>query len=329
MILKQNYYIFTSGRLERKDNTVILRTENDEKKIIPIETINSVHVFGEIETNTKLLNLLSQHGIAIHFYNYYGFYTGSFVPRKTNVSGLLTVKQCEHYLDFKKRSYLARSFVLGAIHHMLRNLRNYDRTDSIRKIEEFRKYVESTEIESIQELMGVEADARKEYYSNFESIVSGKMKFEKRTKHPPENALNALISFVNSLVYSSVLTEIYKTSLDPTISFLHEPSTQRFSLALDIAEIFKPLIGDSIIFSSINLSRITLDHFESSEEMWFLNEEGKRRVVEDFREKLKTTVMHRSLKRKVSYQTLITLECYKLIKHFIGEQNYKVLRAWW
>lgn len=329
MTLKQNYYIFSSGRLERKDNTVIFRLGDEEKKVIPIETINSIHVFGEIETNTKLLNLLSQHGIAIHFYNFYGFYAGSFVPRKTNVSGFLTVKQCEHYLDLKKRLFIAKSFVLGAIHHMLRNLRNYDRTVSIRKIEKLRDYIETMEFESVQELMSVEADARKEYYSNFESIVGGRMEFERRTKHPPENAMNALISFTNSLVYTCVLTEIYKTSLDPTVSFLHEPSTQRFSLALDIAEIFKPLIGDSIIFSSINLSRITKAHFENEDGIWFLNEEGKKRVVEDFRDKLKTTIMHRSLKRKVSYQTLITLECYKLIKHLLAEQNYKVLKAWW
>ncbi|MDL0298323.1 CRISPR-associated endonuclease Cas1, partial [Clostridioides difficile] len=73
---------------------------------------------------------------------------------------------------------------------------------------------------------------------------------------PPKDPVNALMSFGNSIMYTNVLSEIYKTQLDPTISFLHEPSTKRFSLSLDIAEIFKPIIIDTIIFSLINNKRI-------------------------------------------------------------------------
>jgi len=76
---------------------------------------------------------------------------------------------------------------------------------------------------------------------------------EKREKHPPTNPLNALISFANSLVYTTVLSEIYHTQLNPCVSFLHQPGERRYSLALDIAEIFKPLIGDPIIFNLIKI----------------------------------------------------------------------------
>src|SRR5690606_41775493 len=114
------------------------------------------------------------------------------------------------------------------------------------------------------------------------------------------------------------------------ISFLHEPSTKRFSLSLDLAEIFKPLIVDPVIFTLINKRQLQVKKdFEQIDEMVLLNERGRKKFLQVWAEKLKTTVMHRQLKRKVSYQHFIRLECYKLIKHFIGDQEYKPLRAWW
>lgn len=123
------YYIFTNGRIRRKENTVYIENENGDKKAIPIENIDTIHIFGEIDLNTKLLNFLAQHGKTLHIYNYYGFYAGSFMPRDRNVSGELTVKQVEHYFDNEKRFFLAFSFVEGALFHMIRNLREHKGTD--------------------------------------------------------------------------------------------------------------------------------------------------------------------------------------------------------
>lgn len=127
-----------------------------------------------------------------------------------------------------------------------------------------------------------------------------------------------------------VLSEIYKTHLDPSISFLHEPSTKRFSLSLDLAEVFKPLMVDSVIFTLINKKQISVrGDFEYIDDMVLLNENGRKKFLSEWTRKLRTTVKHRALKRNTSYQYLIRLEAYKLIKHFINDQRYKPLRAWW
>ncbi|WP_205628876.1 CRISPR-associated endonuclease Cas1, partial [Acinetobacter baumannii] len=97
--------------------------EKDEKTPLPIEKIRNLHVFGEVDVNTKLLNYLSQYDICLHIYNYYGFYAGTYYPREKQVSGFLLVEQSRHYSDLLKRMYLAISFLQGATHHMLRNLR--------------------------------------------------------------------------------------------------------------------------------------------------------------------------------------------------------------
>ena len=178
--------------------------------------------------------------------------------------------------------------------------------------------------------MAVEGRAKGIYYSLFDSLIENQFfKMGKREKRPPSNPANALISFVNSLIYTVTLSEIYKTQLAPTISYLHEPSTGRFSLSLDISEIFKPLIGDSVILSLIKGGKLTKKDFDSSLNYAYLTESGRKKVVSAVKEKLKTTVRHRKLKRNVSYRYLIRLECYKLIKHLIGEITFKPLKAWW
>lgn len=147
--------------------------------------------------------------------------------------------------------------------------------------------------------------------------------------HPPDNMINSLISFVNSLIYTKVLTEIYKTQLNPTISYLHEPGTKRFSLALDLAEIFKPLIGDRLIFSLLNRNQITEESFTSGLNGLQLTKKASQTIVEELDTRLTTTIKHRDLNKNVSYQYLMRLEMFKLIKHLIGEKTYKGFEIWW
>src|SRR5205823_1423769 len=107
-------------------------------------------------------------------------------------------------------------------------------------------------VEPVLLIMGVEGRSRDTYYSSFSSFLREGFEFDKRTKMPPQNMLNCLISFGNSLMYASILTEIYHTQLTPTVSYLHEPGERRYSLALDISEVFKPIIVDRVIFNLIN-----------------------------------------------------------------------------
>ena len=138
-----------------------------------------------------------------------------------------------------------------------------------------------------------------------------------------------MISFVNSLIYSKVLSEVYHTQLNPTISYLHEPGVRRFSLCLDVAEIFKPLIGDRLLFSLLNRNQITEKSFTKELNYLHLNKDASRLIVQELEKKLQQTIMHKDLGRPVTYQYLIRLELYKLIKHLIGEKEYEGFRIWW
>ena len=184
-------------------------------------------------------------------------------------------------------------------------------------------------LEKQKELMGVEGNIRRRYYAAWNVIVNQEIKFEKRVMHPPDNMINSLISFVNTLIYTKVLSEIYHTQLNPTISYLHEPGVRRYSFCLDISEVFKPLIGDRLIFSLLNRKQITEESFTQELNFLHLKKEASKLIVRELESILKKTIKHKELGRKVSYQYLIRLEVYKLIKHLIGEEEYEGFKMWW
>lgn len=330
--MARSYYIFKSGRIKRKENTLYIESEGDSAKPIPIENVDNLYLFGEIDLNTKLLNFLGQKGINVHLFDYYGHYTGSFYAREKNVSGFLLIKQVEHHLDQAKRMVIAREIVSGAIHNLKRNLNYYENrgkevTDSLDDIAAEEPKLEK--VRGIDELMGIEGRVRDHYYRAFNQILKLDFEFTKRVKRPPDNMVNALISFGNALTYTTVLNEIYVTQLNPTISYLHEPSTRRFSLALDIAEIFKPILVDKLLFKMLNTRMLTDQDFDEGLGYAYLKDESRKTFIRAFDDKLQTTIKHRRLGRNVSYRTFIRLECYKLVRHLVGMEPYKALKAWW
>lgn len=177
--------------------------------------------------------------------------------------------------------------------------------------------------------MGYEGNIRKVYYESWNVIIDQDIDFKKRVKNPPDNMINTLISFVNTLVYTKVLGSIYHTQLNPTVSYLHEPGVRRFSLSLDIAEIFKPIIGDRLIFSLLNKKQISSKSFTKELNYLHLTKEASRTIVGELDQKLQTTVKHKELGRSISYEYLMRLECYKLIKHILGEKEYDPFKIWW
>jgi CRISPR-associated protein Cas1 len=328
--MARTLYLFSSGRLERKDNTLHWVSDKGEK-YVPITAISDIKVFGEIELNKRLLEFLDKNDIPVHFFNYYGYYIGTFYPRNSMNSGLITIKQTEHYIDIEKRLYLAKSFVIGSSLNILKNLKYYQRRHeerlsfTIEYIEEKLKEVESKK--DISSLMQLEGDVRKTYYESFNLIIEG-FHFEKRTKNPPKNPLNAMISFGNALLYTTVLSEIYRTHLDPRIGYLHETNQRSFTLNLDIAEVFKPIIVDRVIFQLINKRQIQEKHFDQAIDFVHLNEKGREIFVQTFEEKLKTTIKYKNV-GDVSYRRLLRMECYKLYKHFLEEDVYRPFISEW
>lgn len=330
--MKQSYYLYKSGRLQRRDNTIEIIYTDNSKRVLPIERIDDIYVMTEFDFNTTLLNYLGQYGINVHFFNYYGFYTGTYYPKEALVSGKLLIKQVEHYMDKMKRLDIAKAFIEASSYNIYRNLTYYKNrgknvSEHMQEIEFLRKQI--LLVNSVEELMGIEGNIRKVYYDSWNEIINQDLEFDKRVKNPPDNAINSIISYVNTMVYTRVLSEIYKTQLNPTISYLHVPSERRFSLCLDIAEIFKPIIADRLIFSMLNKKQITEKHFEKNLNFLYIKESARKEICKELDARLNTTIKHKTLGREVSYEYLIRLEIYKLIKHLLEGEEYEGFKMWW
>lgn len=334
--MKQTYYLFNPGRLSRKDNTLKFVPFDEEgnegpPRYLPVENVEEFYTFGSLDANSSLYNFLGRHGISVHYFDYYENYTGSFMPRDGLLAGRMIVKQVEAHTRSSSRIFIARKIVEGAVFNILKNLKYYynrgkDLTEIITAIENLSSSIGS--YNRINELMGIEGNIRQYYYDAFNLIINT---FEMgiRTKQPPQNEVNALISFGNMMCYSQCLRAIHQTQLNPTISYLHSPGDRRYSLALDIAEIFKPLLVDRTIFKVLNKREIQSTDFEQKLNRIILTEKGKKTFISSFENRLNETIKHRSLNRNVSYRHLIKLECYKLSKHILGIEEYKPFKAWW
>lgn len=328
-------YIFKSGKLRKKGNTLYLfsleKDGTESKRALPIVGVSDIYLYGRVWVSPGAVNLISKLGVPIHMFSYYGFYMATLMPKKTLLSGSTIISQAKTYLNGEKRLEIAKEFIYGASDNMLKTLATQlnqetlaEKTVQIKTLQE-----KIGAVKTINELMAIEGNIRNSYYEVLDSIFPKEFAINKRVKRPPNNPMNALISFGNSLLYSLTLSEIYNTHLEPTISFLHEPSERRYSLSLDISEIFKPFIVDRIILKLVNKNMIDLSYFDEKFNYAILNEKGRKLFVKEFDERLADTIKHKNLKRNVSYRHLIRLECYKLEKDIMGIEKYKAFRMWW
>jgi CRISPR-associated protein Cas1 len=338
--MKRSFYLFNPGMMERKDNTLKFtpitadedgREVDRQPRYIPIEDVAELYVFGSLRANSNLYNFLGQRGVPVHFFDYYENYTGSFMPRDGLLSGRVLLAQAKTCLSTKRRVELASKFIQGAAWNMVTNLNYYNRRgkdldDCISGMKELASKLDSAQ--TVENVMGIEGDIRRIYYSAFD-IVLDDFKMDIRTKQPPQNEVNALISFGNMMCYAETLRAIHQTQLNPTISFLHTPGERRYSLCLDISEIFKPIIVDRVIFKSLNKRIIQKNHFDKNLNRCLLNDKGKKLFVSGMEERYNETFRHRSLGRNVSYRHLIKLECYKLLKDILGMEEYKPFKMYW
>ncbi len=319
-------YLMSMGELKRKDNSLVFKN-NSGNIYLPVEGIREIYCMNEISINTKLLEFLSRACITVHFFDYYGHYSGSFYPKEYLVSGKLTIKQAEVFTN--NRMKIAKSIVRGIAENIYEVLYHYYRHEK-KEVKDTIDWISNSVPKlldkdiNIKQLLAVEGEIWQRFYSNFKYFLPEHFAMNKRVKRPPDNPINAMISFGNSMLYTKTITQIYNTHLNQTISFLHEPSEGRFSLSLDLCEVFKPAIVYKTIFDLINNKKIQESkHFDKNLNNCLLNEAGKKIFVQAIEDRFESVFQHEKLKRKVSYRTAIKLDAYKLIKSIMEGKEFK------
>lgn len=319
-----SFYITSDGKIERDGNTLSF-IGVDSKRHIPGKNISEIVIAAKVSISSWAIDYLAKSNIIVHVLGEDGRYLSSIVPHMSNQTGVNVIFQSSAYLDTRKRLSIASEIVRGISYNIVRNLRYYsDKIDLVSEIGSI-NYMKIVG-ESIDTLLGFEGNVWKIYYSSFPKFLRGVKDF-KRTFHPPRDSINAMISYGNALLYSTCLSAIYQSGLNPSISFLHEPSDRAFSLALDIADIFKPVIVERIVANLVN-NRIMKDNdFQPKNDGVYLTEAGRRKFTEYYRDKLQTSLKSNTSKRILTYQGHILQECYNLLSSVKGEKEYKSFRA--
>lgn len=318
-------YISSMGELTRKDNSLCFR-KNGKNVYIPVQNTKEIYCLNEVTINTKLLDFLAKNNIIVHFFNYYEGYSGTFYPRNQYNSGKLLVKQVQAYEN--NRLVVAKAIVNGIgvnIYELLYHYYKHDKKEVKGTIDWIKTGFADmlNQAVNIKQVLATEGDLWQRFYADFKYFLPEDFVMNKRVKRPPDNPINALISFGNSLLYTKTISAIYRTHLDQRISFLHEPSEGRFSLSLDLCEVFKPVIVYKTIFELVNNRRIQVEkHFDKKTNYCLLNEDGRNVFITNFESRIESVFLHPVLKRKVTYRTAMKLDCYKLIKFILEGKGF-------
>ncbi len=330
--MDENRHIFRNGELTREDSNLRFDWE-DDFRFIEVEAVEAIYAHGQLTFNTRLLSFLDEKQIELHVFSWNGSYAGSYLPTRGQTSGKAIVDQVEAYQSMEHRLRLAKEFVRASIHNM-KNIVTYRRRESDSPLEAVVTAINDAasaveECETIDELLGIEATARRAYYDLYRFESPSVFDFTTREYYPPPDPVNALISYANSVLYTQCCSAIRTTTLDPAISYLHEPGERRNSLALDIADIFKPVLVDRLLLRLLNRSQIGPGDFTQQGPASSIDEDARLTLLKEMEELLAETVEHPDLNRHVSYQHLMRLEVYKLKRHLLTGESYVAFRKWW
>jgi len=332
----RNIYILSIGKIYRKSNNLYFIDKDKNKRVIPIEGINAMYIMNKVSLTSNAIQMILNKGVPVHFFKEDSktgifYYLGSLLPKQRKPSGKVHIEQVKAYLNVEKRSEIALEIVDAMRYNMVKVIEKYrevyDYTKTLRNLDvrkEFEQKITDWK-DAINVIRGIESNIWVIFYEALDKVLKT-YKLERRTKRPPKNEANTILSFSNALLYATVLNEIYKTHLDPTIGFLHEPYEKgRFSLALDLAEPFKPIISCRILIWLINQGIIKPEHFKKDLMGVMLNENGRRVVIKEFEKRIKETIKIKGRGRK-SMLTFIRKQAYNLERALVEDTKFKAFR---
>ncbi len=262
------YHIMQEGILSRKDFTVLFENE-ENKEYFPVNVVSDINVYAHEVYSSDFFSLMNEKKIQVHMFNDHGEPIGTFTSNQYEVDASVLLLQVKAYIDPIRRTELARGIELSQLRNLQSELRYYRRHKSQKEIDQaigvIGQNIHQMKLaKNVNELSLLEARSREVYYNCFQYIVDDcDFQFNKRTRRPPKDAINAMISFGNVFLYNRMTSFICRTKLDNRISFVHSSQRRKANLCFDLADVYKPLIVDPVIFSLINRHQMDIDqHFE-------------------------------------------------------------------
>jgi len=323
--VSRTYWLTEPCRIRREDNSVRIERVDGTPVRIPVTDIRDLVIFDQVDINTSAISILGRNGISIHVLDYYGNYAGTVTPAEDMSSAGVIRRQVGLTADPGARLDVATSLVAATAANVRWGLDTDLLDGPLSRISG-----QLANCADTGQVMGVEGNFRRTAWEVLDTLLPPWLRLGGRSRRPPANAGNAFISYANSITYARVLTALRCTPLHPAIGFLHaDTDRRRNTLALDLAEPFKPLFAERLLRRAAAQKTLSEADFESGVGHATLSSKGRKKVAELIRTELAVTVFHRSLRRKVSYEELIHLEALKIVRLCLEDAPYKPFRPWW
>jgi CRISPR-associated protein Cas1 len=184
---------------------------------------------------------------------------------------------------------------------------------------------------ALDTLLGIEGAAARTYLSEFPGMIktdSLNFDFRGRNRRPPRDPVNAVLSFLYSMLIKQTMVTALAVGFDPYLGFYHQPKYGKPALALDLAEEFRPLIADSVCLGLINNGELGPEHVIARGDAVALTQNGRRKVIEAYERRLDTLITHPLFGYAVSYRRILEIQTRLLSRHLLGElPSYPVFRT--
>ena len=339
-------YLLEPQTLVRRDGeTLVVHIPANEetgrpkrKQRVPLLKVDRVVVQGNSTLTSPAIAALMAKRADVVFLNRYGKFQGYLNPAFSK-NGQLRIAQTQAHLDWSRRSALAQAFVDGKLHNLRTLLLRYNRTrkqavlaTAAHKLSALRTKLQTLDLSAIPpnpqrpqanstygSLHGIEGNGSALYFGAFGHVLKSPELFNGRTRRPPRDPANALLSYGYTILLNQVLTAVCAVGLDPYIGYLHGTKFGKPALALDLMEEFRPIITDSVVITLINTQAITANDFTEQLGAFRLTDKGRRTFLTRLEARMNDTVQHPTFGYKVTYRRCIELQARLLAKTITNE----------
>ncbi len=310
----------------KRGGKIIVTKDKEVLSEIPASYIRQIVLSANANISTQAIKFLLRMNVEIIYQSSWGRFEGKFAPEE-NKNSLLRLAQYKSHLDESFAMKVSKEFVRGKLSNMRTLLLRQNRETGDGEVENacirIKNILERVmEAREKDELLGLEGIGTREYFSVFGRLIKSGgygFDFEKRTKRPPRDPVNALLSFGYSLLVGDVVSALSTSGLDPYIGFFHSTKYGRPALALDLMEEFRPVIVDSLVILMINKGMIEYGDFREKFGGVYLEEDGREAFFKTYAGRVQTEIVHPVFEYRVNYRRIFEIQARFLAKVLTGE----------
>ncbi len=325
-------FVTTQGAyLAKEGETAVVKVEREVRLRVPIHTIGGIVCFGQVSISPFLMGFCAERDVAISFLSQHGRFLAR-VQGPVSGNVLLRREQYRKADDLGTSAEMAKAVLTGKIANcrtvLRRALRDHGDKPDADKIQQASKRLAASlkslaREKTLDGARGIEGDAAHAYFNVFDHLITSQKKdfsFHERSRRPPLDNVNCLLSFLYTLVMHDVRSALETVGLDPAVGFLHRDRPGRPGLALDIMEEFRPFIADRMTLSLINLSQVQKKGFNKTESGAVLMDDNTRKtLLVAYQKRKQDEIMHPFINEKVTIGLLFHTQALLLARYLRGD----------